>query len=159
MNSLAKKLGRLLLEKNLSLSICESCTGGMLGSIITEIPGSSKYFKGGVIAYSNEIKNKIIGVKMETLKNFGAVSSQTAKEMAHNVKKITGSDIGISITGIAGPGGGTKTKPVGLVYIGVATGKKVRVKKNIFSGNRQQIRKKACANALRLVNQILEGEE
>uniref|UniRef100_A0A7V1EIL7 Nicotinamide-nucleotide amidohydrolase family protein n=1 Tax=candidate division WOR-3 bacterium TaxID=2052148 RepID=A0A7V1EIL7_UNCW3 len=159
MNCLAKKLGKLLLKKNLSLSICESCTGGMLGSIITEIPKSSKYFKGGVIAYSNEIKNKIIGVKMKTLKNFGAVSSQTAKEMARNVKKITNSDIGISITGIAGPGGGTKTKPVGLVYIGVATGKKVRVEKNIFSGNRQQIRQKACANALRLTNQILEGEK
>ncbi len=157
MNSLAKKLRRLLLKKNFSLSVCESCTGGMLGSIITEIPKSSDYFKGGIIAYSNEIKNKIVGVKNKTLKKFGAVSEQTAKEMALGVKKITNSDIGISITGIAGPGGGTKTKPVGLVYIGIAIEGKLKVKKNIFSGNRQQIRKKACKNALSMLNQLLKG--
>ncbi len=159
MNEQTKKLGRLLLKKNLSLSICESCTGGMLGAIITSIPGSSEYFKGGIIAYSNEIKNKIVGVKASTLKKFGAVSKETAKEMAQGVKNLIGSDIGISITGIAGPGGGTKTKPVGLVYIGMAKGKKVKVEKNIFSGNRQQIRKKACINALKLTIQIIEGKK
>lgn len=159
MNRLAKKIGRLLSKKNLTLSICESCTGGMLGSIITEIPGSSKYFKGGIIAYSNEIKSKIIGVKNKTLKNFGAVSSQTAKEMALGLKRLTNSDIGISITGIAGPGGATKTKPVGLVYIGVIFKEKIKIKKNIFAGNRQQIRKKACEKALVLISKMLKGEK
>ncbi len=159
MNKLAKKLGEMLSKKNLSLSVCESCTGGMLGSIITTVPGSSNYFKGGIIAYSNEIKNKIIGVKKRTLKNFGAVSKQTASEMAMGIKRIMGTDAGIAITGIAGPGGGTKNKPVGLVYIGVILSKKIKVEKNIFSGNRQQIREKACEQALRLLIQMLEEEE
>lgn len=159
MKNLAKRIGRMLSKKNFSLSVCESCTGGMLGSIITEIPGSSEYFKGGIIAYSNELKKKIIGVKNKTLKNFGAVSRETAKEMALGLKKLTHSDIGISITGIAGPGGGTKDKPVGLVYIGVILNKKIMVEKNIFTGSRQQIRKKACEKALKLLIQMLKEDE
>ncbi|MEO0095591.1 MAG: CinA family protein [candidate division WOR-3 bacterium] len=157
MNSLAKKLKTLLLKKNLSLSVCESCTGGMLASIITTVPGSSNYFKGGIIAYSNEIKNKSVGVKKSTLKKFGAVSKQTASEMAMGIKRIMGTDAGIAITGIAGPGGGTKNKPVGLVYIGVILDKRMKIEKNIFTGNRQQIRKKACEQALELLIQMLKG--
>ncbi len=140
----------MLIKQKLTLSICESCTGGMLASIITGIPGSSKYFKGGVIAYANDIKTRVIGVKEQTLKKFGAVSKQTACEMAAGVRSITKSDIGLSITGIAGPGGGTKDKPVGLVFIGIATSNQDMVFKFNFKGNREQIRKKASANALRL---------
>lgn len=147
------------MKEGLSLSICESCTGGMLGSIITEVPGSSNYFKGGVIAYSNEIKNNIVGVKKKTLKNFGAVSSQTANEMARGIKKLTNSGISIAITGIAGPGGGSKEKPVGLVFIGIATKNKVWIKKKIFQGGRQVIRKKACREALKLLIKIIKGEK
>ncbi len=150
MSIFAQILGKILIKKKLTLSICESCTGGMLGSIITGVPGSSKYFKGGVIAYSNDIKKRVIGIKEQTLKKFGAVSNQTAREMAKGVRRITNSDIGISITGIAGPGGGSKIKPVGLVFIALATRNKLLVFKFNFKGNREQIRKKASAKALRL---------
>ncbi|MGB9721586.1 MAG: CinA family protein [bacterium] len=149
MKNLALLTSKWLSRVGQTLGICESCTGGMLSSMITSIPGSSNYFKGGIVAYSNEIKEKIVGVKSITLKKFGAVSGQTAKEMARKVRYITKSDIGVSITGIAGPGGGTKEKPVGLVYIAVADKVNVLVYKFQFSGNREQIRRKACANALK----------
>ncbi|MEO0205388.1 MAG: CinA family protein [candidate division WOR-3 bacterium] len=157
MKNLALLIGKRLLKKNLTLSVSESCTGGMLGSIITAIPGSSNYFRGGIIAYSNEIKNRIIGVKPFTLKKFGAVSKQTAQEMAQGVRRITKSDISISITGIAGPGGGTKTKPVGLVYIAVADRKNTVANRFVFTGNREQVRKKACFNALKMLLDFIRG--
>mgnify|MGYP005845565941 CR=1 FL=1 len=157
MNTLARSAGGLLSKKGLSLSICESCTGGMLGSVITSIPGSSKYFKGGIIAYSNEIKKNVVGVKDYTLNRFGAVSGQTARQMAQGTRKIIGTDIGVSITGIAGPGGGTKEKPVGTVFIGIADNKKNRVYKFHFKGNRNQIRKRVCAQALKLLVNFIRG--
>jgi PncC family amidohydrolase len=154
---LAKEAGILLTIHKINISVCESCTGGMLGSIITSIPGSSEYFKGGVIAYSNEIKNKIVGVRASTLKKFGAVSKETAREMAKGVRKITNSDIGIAITGIAGPGGGTKDKPVGLVYIAIAGEESTKIEKCLFSGNRENIRIKACCHALNTLIKTLRG--
>ncbi len=157
MNRLALLTGKWLRRKRLTLSICESCTGGMFGSIITTIPGSSNYFKGGIIVYSNEIKKRIVGVKSLTLKKFGAVSRQTAQEMARGVRRITNSDISISITGIAGPGGGTKAKPVGLVYIAIADRKNTLVHKFMLTGGREQIRKKACVNALQLLIKFIRG--
>ncbi|MCX7995440.1 MAG: CinA family protein [candidate division WOR-3 bacterium] len=151
MNILATKTGRILTTRGLTLSVCESCTGGMLGSVITGIPGSSNYFIGGIIAYSNEMKIKFAGVKSETIKKYGAVSKQTAREMALGTKELTGSDISIAITGIAGPGGGTKVKPVGLVYIAIAIDNKIIVVRNLFKGSRQEIRKRACECALKLL--------
>ena len=115
---LHKVIGDLLRKKKLTLSVAESCTGGLIASKITDIAGSSDYFLEGVISYSNEAKKEILGVKKETLKAYGAVSKQTAVEMAEGVRKRSGSDIGISTTGIAGPAGASKNKPVGLVWIG-----------------------------------------
>ncbi|MGQ9817860.1 MAG: CinA family protein [bacterium] len=151
MNTLALSAARLLSKNGLSLSVCESCTGGMLGSVITEVPGSSKYFKGGIIAYSNEVKRGVVGVKTKTLRKFGAVSEQTAQQMAQGVRRIIKTDIGISITGIAGPAGGTRGKPVGTVFIGIADNKKTRIYKFHFKGNRNQIRKRVCIQALKLL--------
>lgn len=147
-NFLAKKLGMLLLEKNLSLAVAESCTGGMLGAAITAISGSSAYFKGGVISYSNDIKRTILGVPGRILDNNGAVSAQTVEAMARNVRKLCQADCAIAVSGIAGPGGGTKQKPVGLVYVGIAAGKNVRSYRYLFRGNRQQIRRQAVREAL-----------
>ncbi len=145
--SLAKQLTR----KKLTLSVCESCTGGMLSSMLTDIPGSSKYYVGGIVAYSNRIKEKIVGVKRSTLKKHGAVSAEVAREMASGVCRIFKSNIGIGITGIAGPSGGSKKKPVGLVYLGFASKKKTSVKKLLLKGSRDTIRKKACKEALRFL--------
>jgi competence/damage-inducible protein CinA-like protein len=117
-SSLPKVIGVILRKKKLTLAIAESCTGGLITSKITDIPGSSDYFLDSVISYSNESKKKFIGVKDSTLRKHGAVSRQTAIEMAEGVRKRSGADIGISTTGIAGPAGGTKTKPVGLIWIG-----------------------------------------
>jgi nicotinamide-nucleotide amidase len=119
--TLASVVGELLRENSETLAIAESCTGGTLGAKITEVAGSSDYFLGGVIAYSNAVKTSLIGVKSSTLEQFGAVSAMVAEEMALGVKEKLGSDWGIGITGIAGPGGGSESKPVGLVYLGLAT--------------------------------------
>ena len=110
-----------LKEKRLTIAVAESCTGGLIAKKITEISGSSEVFGYGVVTYANEAKEKMIGVKTQTLMEYGAVSHETASEMANGVRKISGADIGIAVTGIAGPGGGTETKPVGLVYIGIST--------------------------------------
>jgi PncC family amidohydrolase len=155
LTELSRVVGRQLRKKRMTISLGESCTGGMLGSIITQISGSSKYFLGGVVAYSNEIKKSIVGVKLETLNKFGAVSAEVAQEMAQGVRSKFRSDIGIGITGIAGPLGGTKNKPVGLVYICVVLKKKVTNEKFIFKGGREKIRKQACRNALMITNCLL----
>lgn len=118
---LAVVVGELLKEKGLCMATAESCTGGLLGDRITNIPGSSEYFQGGVIAYSNQMKHKFLRVKEDTLKEYGAVSAETAQEMAEGIQGNMNADIGIAITGIAGPGGGSQEKPVGLVYLGLAT--------------------------------------
>lgn len=119
--TIAGIVGKLLRTKGQTLSVAESCTGGGLGAMITTVPGSSDYFLGGVQAYSNQVKISLLGVEEETLAQLGAVSAPVAEQMALGVKQKLGSDWGLSITGIAGPGGGTETKPVGLVYIGIAT--------------------------------------
>ncbi|MCK5237711.1 MAG: CinA family protein [Deltaproteobacteria bacterium] len=113
-----------LKEKGLTLALAESCTGGITGALITEIPDVSACYMGGIIAYRNEVKIKLLKVTEETLKQYGAVSSKTAQEMAIGVKDALGSDIGASITGIAGPGGGTEDKPIGTVYIAITDGKR-----------------------------------
>jgi PncC family amidohydrolase len=156
LNDLSKSVGKLLTKKKLTISICESCTGGMLGSIITSIPGSSKYFRGGIIAYSNEVKIKIVGVNPVTLRKYGAVSAIVAEEMAKGVRKKLKTDVGIGITGIAGPGGGTKEKPVGLVYICLIFKRKRFIKRLLLKGNRKKVREKSCEEALSLLRYFLK---
>ena len=118
--TIASVVGKLLLEKGQTVSVAESCTGGGLGAMFTEIPGSSCYFYGGIIAYDNQVKIKLLGVNPDDLETFGAVSPEVAEQMALGVKQSLQTDWGLSITGIAGPEGGTESKPVGLVYLGIA---------------------------------------
>ncbi len=155
--SLSETIGELLKGKKKTLSVAESCTGGLLGGEITNISGSSDYFKGGVIAYSNEVKIKVLGVKPQTIEQYGAVSEQTAKEMAEGVRKLLNSDYGISITGIAGPTGGTLEKPVGTVWIGLADSSSVFAKKFLFGGDRAINRERSVAEALTMLYFKLKG--
>jgi len=150
--SIAHSLVKHLIEKNKTISTCESCTGGLVSASLTSVPGSSEVFGYGVCTYANEAKMNLVGVKKETLDAYGAVSEQTAKEMAAGVRKLSGSDIAVSLTGIAGPGGGTQEKPVGLVYLGVSVGEKLYAKKMLLgqhsAPDREYIRKLAVKNAL-----------
>lgn len=149
-------IGNLLKEKRITLSVAESCTGGMLGSKITDVSGSSEYFLGGVISYSNDIKINILGVKKSTIDKYGAVSEQTASEMAENIRKHFNSDIGISITGIAGPEGGTDNKPVGLVYLGFSDKSKTFTREFLFGKLRERNRVRAVQMALIILrNELL----
>lgn len=132
-DTLQEKVVEILIKKKLTVATAESCTGGLVSERITRVSGASEVFGCGVCSYSNEIKNKILGVEKETLAVLGAVSAETAVQMAEGVKKISGADIGISTTGIAGPTGGTPEKPVGLVYLGVCTDKKAYAIKLDFS--------------------------
>ena len=125
MKKLPQKLIQLLIKKKLKISIAESCTGGMLSSAITSVSGSSKVFTMGLVTYSNQSKNRLLRVPKKIIKKYGAVSIQCCFSMVNNLSKITKSNIAISITGIAGPGGGSKQKPVGLVFIGLKRGNKV----------------------------------
>jgi nicotinamide-nucleotide amidase len=159
--SLEEIIGTMLKKLGLTLAVAESCTGGMLGQMITSIPGSSDYFKGGIISYNGEIKEKLLGVPRETMMEYGQVSKEVARAMAQGVQKKCFSDIGISITGIAGPGGGSKDKPVGLVYIALADKKQVVVQEHQLRRDRQTIRLRSARRALNmlrmhLINQIKE---
>jgi nicotinamide-nucleotide amidase len=147
--------GKMLTEKNLSISTAESCTGGMLSSRITDVSGSSSYFAGGVVAYSNEFKIKFLDLKEETLREFGAVSEETAKQMAEGVRKHFNTDIGLSTTGIAGPGGGTDKKPVGLVYIGYSDKNTTFASKFLFGNFRERNKKRAAQMALDILRKAL----
>ena len=157
--TLEESIVALLKEKNLTLTTAESCTGGMLSARLTNVSGVSEVFKQGFVTYSNRAKRKLLDVKKNTLKTYGAVSEKTAKEMAKNGAFITGSDICVSITGLAGPDGGTETTPVGLVYIACAYQNELRIREFHFKGNRQKIRELSTVNALTLLRScILEKE-
>jgi len=134
-----------------TLAVAESCTGGLICHLLTSIPGSSEYFKGGVIAYSNEAKTDILGVPEGMIRRCGAVSADTAKEMAMGVARVLKADIGLSVTGVAGPSGGTEEKPVGLVYIGVALEGKPEVKRLFLLGERDKIKEQSAYFALDMV--------
>ena len=149
--TIEKVVGDLLIKNNLKISTAESCTGGMIASRLVSISGISDVFLEGAVTYANEAKVRTLNVKEETLKKYGAVSEETAREMAEGMAKRTGSDIAVVTTGIAGPGGGTKEKPVGLVYIGLYYKGEVYVYKNVFNGNRQKVRTKATVTALDMV--------
>ncbi len=146
--TLEEAVGRLLTHSRKTLAIAESCTGGLISSRITDVPGSSKYFKMGIIAYSNDVKVSKLKVVPGLLKRYGAVSQQVATQMAKNVREITGTDYGLGVTGMAGPSGGTKSKPVGLVYIAVADPKKTICRKFNFTGDRRIIKFKTSQAAL-----------
>lgn len=141
-------VAQLLIEKGLTISTAESCTGGLLAGTIINYPGVSEIFIEGAITYSNDAKMKTLGVKSETLEKFGAVSEETAKEMAEGIAKVSGTNIGVSTTGIAGPGGGTEEKPVGLVYIGLHINGETKARKFNFFGNRERVRRRSVLEAL-----------
>ena len=147
-----KKLFLVLKRKKLKLAVAESCTGGMLASSITSISGASKIFNLGLVTYSNQAKIKILRVNKNIIKRYGAVSHQCCLAMVYNLSKISKAHINVSITGVAGPKGGTKQKPVGLVYIGIKKGNKIQVNKCVFkSKNRATIQKTTVKKALNLV--------
>lgn len=151
----ARMVGQLLKEKNLTLSVAESCTGGKIGDLITDIPGSSDYFMGGVIAYSNDVKMRLLCVDKATLILKGAVSREVAIQMADGARKMLGSDIGVSVTGIAGPAGGTAKKPVGLVYVAISSKAASVCTKNLFKGSREEIKKKSADKALKMLEEFV----
>lgn len=148
-------LGNIIKSKKLTISVAESLTGGLVQDKLTDIPGSSEYFIGGIIAYSNEAKIKLLSVSKNTLRKYGAVSEQVAQEMAEGVKEIFGTQIGISTTGIAGPGGATPEKPVGLVYIGISMELENLVRKFQFTGNREINKHRSAQAALELLRRAL----
>ncbi|MCL5992118.1 MAG: competence/damage-inducible protein A [Bacteroidetes bacterium] len=148
---ITETVGKLLKEKRKTVSVAESCTGGLLGGAFTGIPGSSDYFSGGVIVYSNDAKINILGVPKDIINKFGAVSEETAIELAKNVREKFSTDYGISVTGIAGPGGGTKDKPVGTVWIGISDSKSTVAKKFVFADDRNINRELFVGRALGLL--------
>lgn len=156
--TLEGKIGEILRARNLTLSTAESCTSGLISHRITKVAGSSSYYKGGFNTYSNEMKINFLGVLPKTIHDFGAVSKECAREMAQGCAKAAQTDISIAVTGIAGPGGGSEEKPVGLVYIALSFKGQMEVKKFIFPGSRENIRERAAQTALFLIYQKLEKE-
>ncbi len=153
----AKILGFALDIRHKTMCTAESCTGGLIGAAMTNMAGSSKYFLGGVVTYSNEAKEKILGVKRETMIVHGAVSEETAREMALRAARLFEADYSVAVTGIAGPGGATDAKSVGLVYIAVSDGSRAVVTRNEFRGGRQQVRESTVKEACSLLKDFVEG--
>ncbi len=155
---LEEEIGSALRTSGRSLATAESCTGGLVGHRLTNVPGSSDYYRGGVVAYANEVKEKVLQVAGAILAEKGAVSAECAVAMARGVRTLLGSDIGISTTGIAGPAGGTPEKPVGLVYIALATKDYVAHEKHIFHRDREGNKREAAESALQLLMKYLSEE-
>jgi PncC family amidohydrolase len=154
---LIKQIAEHLQKQKLKIATAESCTAGLLAYNLTTIPGSSNYFERGVITYSNLSKQKLLNIPSSLITNKGAVSQEVAYAMAQSIKKFSQVDIGLSTTGIAGPGGGTKQKPVGLVYIGISTKKTTQVKQYQFTKNRKQNQIHTCYEAIRLLLETLKN--
>tara|TARA_B100000795_G_scaffold2037_1_gene1378 strand:- start:3 stop:473 length:471 start_codon:yes stop_codon:yes gene_type:complete len=156
MKKLALNLVKRLTKKKLKIAFAESCTGGMLSSAITSVSGSSKIFNLGLITYSNKVKIEILKVPKKVITQYGAVSKECCLSMVKNLSKIAKTNISLSITGIAGPNGGTKFKPVGLVYIGIKKGNKIIIKKKLFkSQNRISVQKSSVITSLKMINKII----
>ena len=154
--SSAHKAGQLLGACSFSLGVAESCTGGLLAARLTALPGASAFFAGGVVAYANRIKSGLLGVPESVLKREGSVSESVAKHMAKGVCKVLATDVALAITGVAGPAGGTASKPVGTVCIGLNAPGSVRSARFQFSGTRRSIREAACRAALKMLVETLE---
>ena len=156
MKNLAKKVVKKLIKQKLKISFAESCTGGMLSSTITSVNDSSKVFTLGMVAYSNKVKIDILKVPKKIIAKHGAVSKECCLSMVKNLSKISKTNISLSITGIAGPKGGTKLKPIGLVYIGIKKGNKIIITENLFKGKeRISIQKASVISSLKIINKII----
>jgi nicotinamide-nucleotide amidase len=153
--SLEEEVGALLRQRGLTLGIVESASGGLISHLITNVPGSSDYYKGSVTAYSNQAKIRVVGVKEATINQYGAVSAEVAQEMAQGGRKILAADICLADTGIAGPGGAAAEKPVGLFFIGLAHGEKTLTQKHNFKGDRRQNKQSAAEAALGWLKEYL----
>jgi nicotinamide-nucleotide amidase len=149
--TLDRVVGRLLIERGLTIATAESCTAGLLAAALTEMPGSSAYLMAGAVTYSNEAKERTLGVPAAAIEQFGAVSAETAEAMARGIRRVYETDLGISVTGIAGPGGGSAEKPVGLVYFGLASGNAVTTERRLFHGSRSDIRRRSVTAALQMI--------
>jgi PncC family amidohydrolase len=152
------QIGALLRQGGLKLAIAESCTGGLIGHRITDVPGSSDYFIGGVVAYAYEAKVALLGVSWDTLNKYGAVSRETVLEMAAGVRQTLGTDIAVSVSGIAGPGGGLPNKPVGTVWVGLVASDGQWARTFLFTGDRQENKASAADAALQMLVEYLEGK-
>ncbi|NOQ21417.1 MAG: nicotinamide-nucleotide amidohydrolase family protein [Candidatus Aegiribacteria sp.] len=155
---LVKRIGSIMLKAGTTLSSAESCTGGMVAMLLTSIPGSSEWFMGGVTAYSNVLKTGVLNVPASLIESEGAVSRDTAVAMAAGIRKLTGSDFSISVTGIAGPGGGSSEKPVGTVCMAVCSSRSVSAEMKMFTGDRDVVRRKAADYLLAKLYCLLEKE-
>ena len=155
--SLAQSVGELLNKQHLTLGLAESCTGGLIATYITDIPGSSASFEGGLVAYSYQVKERMLGVPANILERDGAVSAETVMAMARGARKVLKVDVALAITGIAGPSGGTPDKPVGLTYIGLASPRGELWRKYIWQGDRRENREQSARAALELLKDHLEG--
>lgn len=156
---LEEEVGALLKNHKLTLAVAESCTGGLIANRLTDIPGSSDYFDCGFVTYSIKAKHELLGVPMTTIKKFGVVSAQTAFAMAEGARKTSDTNLGVGVTGIAGPTGGVSEKPVGLVYIAVAYDKGNICREFNFKGSRKEIKEKASDEALKLVKEYLKEKK
>ena len=157
--TLAEAIVKLLKEKHMTVTTVESCTGGLLSAALVDVSGASDVFYQGIVTYANEAKVRLAGVKECTLEAYGAVSEETAKEMAEGGARAANADACLSVTGIAGPSGGTKEKPVGLVYIGCFVNGTTVIEKNIFSGSRREVRQQSVEAALGLLIRCLQMEK
>lgn len=155
---LEQRVATALTDRDLTLATAESCTGGGLSRLLTDIPGASAFFIGGVIAYQNEVKAQLLGVPLETLATYGAVSSQTATAMAEGCRSRFKTDMAVSITGIAGPSGGTLEKPVGLVHIAVTRDQRTRAAEHLFPGDRIHVRQSAITAALEMILEAITDQ-
>lgn len=153
--SLPEAVADLLIKKSRTVAVAESCTGGMISKYLTDIPGASAYFPGSVVPYSNDAKNKVLGIQSALIKDSGAVSGKVCGLMAKSISELMNADIGLSVTGIAGPGGGNAEKPVGTVYIGIFNGEEIKVKRHIFNGDRNKIRTMTAMTALDMLRREL----
>jgi PncC family amidohydrolase len=156
---LSQKVGQHLRTRGWTLGVAESCTGGLLGHVLTNIPGSSDYFKGGIVAYANQIKHRLLQVDTSTLEQYGAVSRETALEMAGGARTALAADIAAAITGVAGPEGGTPEKPVGTVWIAVSYNAGQAARRYHLPGNRLQVKQASVQAALEMLLKVLEGGE
>lgn len=153
--TLAEEIGTLLRERGMTMAAAESCTGGRVGDMITSVPGSSDYFLGGVISYSNGAKVSLLGVGADAIRDEGAVSETVARQMAEGARKVFGADVGVSTTGIAGPGGGSASKPVGLVFVAASAPGLTMCVRHVFAGTRDEVKRKSSECALALVRDML----